>query len=195
MEGYREDFTSSLILPAELARQGQRVLRACNWNGVSPLVLVHPGSGSLHKCVEAWRLAKLIEWLIESRMAPMLLEGPADCQSVAQVLSSVTKPVPVIRDVSLSAVAGVMAQANLYIGHDSGMTHLAAALAIPTIACFGPTQASRWAPHGSTVSIISGMPCVCVDWRKVEACQDKVCLRIPVESMIEASRTQLLKPS
>lgn len=195
MEGQREDFTSTLKLPAELERQGQEVLQAYDWDGSSPLILVHPGSGSHNKCMDAWRLAKVIEWLIEARMAPMLLEGPADCRAVAQVLSSLTVPVPVIRELSLSVVAGVMSQAKLYLGHDSGMTHLAAALAVPTIACFGPTHASRWSPQGRAVAVISGMPCVCSDWSKVETCHDKVCLHIPVESLIEACRSQLLRLS
>lgn len=195
MPGSGQDFTSSLILPAELERQGRKVLQACHWNGTSPLVLVHPGSGSLHKCIEAWRLAKVIEWLIEADLTPMLLEGPADCRPVAQVLSSLAMPVPVIRGLSVSAVAGVMAQAQLYLGHDSGMTHLAAALAIPTVACFGPTPASRWAPRGPMVSVISGMPCVCSDWSKVETCHDRVCLHIPVEDMIAACRAQFMKRS
>lgn len=195
MEWIGQEFTHSLILPAERARQGQRVLEAWNWNGRSPLVLLHPGSGSLHKCVEAWRLAKVIEWLIEAGTTPMLLEGPADERQVAQVRSALTVSVPVIRELSLSIVAGVLAHAALYVGHDSGMTHLAAALSIPAVACFGPTQASRWAPRGPMVSVISGRPCVCAGWSNVETCRDKFCLQIPVEDMIEACRNQLLRQS
>ncbi len=195
MEWIGQEFTHSLILSAQCVRQGQRILKACNWNDRSPLVLLHPGSGSLHKCVEAWRLAKVIEWLIEAGTTPMLLEGPADERQVAKVRSSLTVSVPVIRELNLSIVAGVLAQATLYVGHDSGMTHLAAALSIPVVACFGPTQASRWAPRGSMVSVISGRPCVCAGWRNVETCRDKICLQIPVEDMIEACRTQLLRRS
>lgn len=194
MEWIGRDFTHDLILTAELKGQGQQILEACNWNGASPLVLIHPGSGSVHKCVEARRLAKVIEWLLEAHMTPMLLEGPADERQVAQVRSSLTVSVPVIRDLSLSIVASVLAHAALYVGHDSGMTHLAAALAIPTVACFGPTHASRWAPRGSRVSVLSGRPCVCVDWNQVETCDEKVCLQISMESMIEACRTHLVSP-
>ena len=194
MEWIGQEFTHPLILSGELKRQGQRILEACNWNGASPLVLIHPGSGSVHKCVEARRLAKVIEWLLEAHMTPMLLEGPADERQVAQLRSSLTVSVPVIRELRLSIVASVLAHAALYVGHDSGMTHLAAALAIPTVACFGPTHASRWAPRGSRVSVLSGRPCVCVDWNQVETCDEKVCLQISMESMIEACRTHLVSP-
>lgn len=195
MESGSQGFTRTLILPTKLAKGGEEILQSWNWCGESPLVLIHPGSGSAHKCVDAWRLATVIEWLIEAEMTPMLLEGPADCQQVAKVLSSLTRPVPVIRELNLSAVAGVLAKVALYLGHDSGITHLAAALAIPTVACFGPTQASRWAPLGSTVSVITGMPCACSNWSEVETCHEQACLQIPPDRMIEACRTQLMRRS
>lgn len=193
--GDGKSFAHPLILPAELERQGQETLQAFKWSDDSRLVLIHPGSGSTHKCMEAWRLAAVIEWLIETDNTPMLIEGPADCQPVAKVLSALNRSVPVLRQHNLSSIAGALSKAALYLGHDSGITHLAAVLAIPTIACFGPTRASRWAPLGPTVSVISGMPCVCSDWRKVETCQDKVCLQISVGDMIEACRVQLLRLS
>jgi ADP-heptose:LPS heptosyltransferase len=195
MECGEQGSTQTLILPTKLEKRGQEILRAWNWSGESPLVLIHPGSGSAHKCVEAWRLATVIEWLIEADMTPMLLEGPADRQRVEQVLSSLTTPVPVIRELNLSVVAGVLSKAALYLGHDSGITHLAAALAIPTVACFGPTQTSRWGPLGPTVSVLSGMPCTCSNWSEVETCHEQACLQIPPDRMIEACRTQLMRRS
>lgn len=195
MERGEQGSTQTLILPTKLEKRGQEILRAWKWSDESPLVLIHPGSGSAHKCVEAWRLATVIEWLIEAGMTPMLLEGPADRQRVEQVLSSLTTPVSVIRELNLSVVAGVLSKAALYLGHDSGITHLAAALAIPTVACFGPTQTSRWGPLGPTVSVLSGMPCICSNWSEVETCHEQACLQIPPDRMIEACRTQLMRRS
>ena len=43
------------------------------------------------------------------------------------------------------------------VGNDSGITHLAAALAVPTVAIFGPTDAAVWSPWGAKVKIITGM--------------------------------------
>lgn len=180
-----------LILSSVVSKQGQQILKSLNWNSLLPLVVIHPGSGSAYKCVEAWRFAHVIEWLSQAGTMPMLLEGPADRESVAQVLSALTTPVPVIRRLNLSMTAAVLAQAALYLGHDSGITHLAAALAIPTIACFGPTNPSRWAPLGPTVLVLSGMRCACSGWPAVESCRERVCLQIAPQRMIEACRAQL----
>jgi len=48
--------------------------------------------------------------------------------------------------VSLAQLAAIIAQAKLYIGPDTGITHLAAATGIPVIALYGPTNPVKWAP-------------------------------------------------
>ena len=58
-------------------------------------------------------------------------------------------PRPILlRDLSVRLLAGVLTQADLFLGHDSGVTHLAALLGVPTVALFGPTDPARWAPQG-----------------------------------------------
>ncbi len=51
--------------------------------------------------------------------------------------------------VSLAQLATIIAQAKLYIGPDTGITHLAAATGIPVIALYGPTNPVKWAPWPS----------------------------------------------
>lgn len=51
-------------------------------------------------------------------------------------------------------LARFLAGARAYIGNDSGITHLAAAVGVPTIALFGPTDPAIWAPRGKHVKII-----------------------------------------
>jgi len=55
----------------------------------------------------------------------------------------------------LLSLARWLAQANVYIGNDSGPTHLAAAVGTRTVALFGPTDPAVWAPRGADVSILT----------------------------------------
>jgi ADP-heptose:LPS heptosyltransferase len=48
--------------------------------------------------------------------------------------------------------------AAVYVGNDSGITHLAAAAGVPTVALFGPTDPELWAPRGPRVCIIKAEP-------------------------------------
>lgn len=54
----------------------------------------------------------------------------------------------------LQVLARHLAGSRVYIGNDSGITHLAAATGTSVIALFGPTDAQVWAPRGRTVKVI-----------------------------------------
>ena len=180
-----------LPLSPVIRERGRLIVERLIQESRHKVVVIHPGSGSPHKCLDARLLVSVIEWLLQADMAPLLLEGPADREAVERVLETAKLDVPVIRGLDLSTVAGVLSYAELYVGHDSGMTHLAAALSVPTIACFGPTDSRRWAPLGRAVSIVAGAPCTCRGWSAVAECRERVCLQIAPERIIEACRRLL----
>jgi heptosyltransferase-3 len=61
-----------------------------------------------------------------------------------------------VRIDNLYELACWLRTARLYIGNDSGITHLAAAAGVPVVAIFGPTDPAVWAPRGDRVRIVSG---------------------------------------
>ncbi len=170
-----------------LSEWGRDFLETLGISHDQSVVLVHPGSGSVHKCLEPRRMSLLIEQLWRRGMCPLILEGPADRDVVSHVLQFVSKPTLVLRNLDLSQLAGVLAQVTLYIGHDSGVTHLSALLGVSTIALFGPTDPQRWAPRGSHVTILRGSPCHCELWETVRKCVEKPCLQVPIEEILVAS--------
>jgi ADP-heptose:LPS heptosyltransferase len=64
--------------------------------------------------------------------------------------------VNVARGHNLIETAGLLSEVSLYIGVDTGITHLAALVGAPTIALFGPTQPTLWRPIGPRVSVLKG---------------------------------------
>jgi lipopolysaccharide heptosyltransferase III len=63
-----------------------------------------------------------------------------------------------VRYENLYDLACWIARARLYIGNDSGISHLAAAAGVPTVALFGPTDPAIWAPRGPRVTVLRGLP-------------------------------------
>ena len=188
-ESTRDSLSERTVqVPPHLLEQGKDSLDALKISQEPSLVLVHPGSGSVHKRLEPRRMASLIERLWQEGMYPLILEGPADQDAVGQALHFVSRPPLVLRDLDLSQLAGVFGRVSAYIGHDSGVTHLAALLGVRTIAIFGPTDPHRWGPSGSHVSIVQGLPCSCESWETIKSCVGKPCLHVPVEKILEASR-------
>jgi heptosyltransferase III len=65
-----------------------------------------------------------------------------------------TVPPLVAENWPLIPTAALLAHAAVFLGNDSGLTHLAATLGRPTVAVFGPTDANIWGPRGPHVSIV-----------------------------------------
>jgi ADP-heptose:LPS heptosyltransferase len=112
-----------------------------------PFAVIHPFSGSRKK---NWPLDRF-EALADSLSIPVhWLYGPD--QAFDGELNATT-PKSIIRIDDLYELACWLSCASLYIGNDSGITHLAAAVGTPTIAIFGPTDPHIWAPRGTHVTI------------------------------------------
>jgi hypothetical protein len=106
---------------------------------------VHPGSGSPGKNWPAASFAGLVE--AHSRDRPWLLvQGPADAEACAPLLAW---PGAVLaRELPYRVLGTVLGRAGLYVGNDSGVSHLAAAWGAPSLVLFGPTDPAVWAPEG-----------------------------------------------
>ncbi len=182
-----------LSLPDEVLDAAEARLGSVCALGKQPLAVVHPGSGSVHKCSEPALLAQTVAWFQANGAVPMLVGGPADRERLDEVAGLCIEQPPVFQDLDLLSVAGVLAHASLFLGHDSGLTHLAASLQIQTVALFGPTDCSRWAPRGPHVRVLSGVPCLCRErgWQAVRQCQGKPCLQVPGERLTVACQEGL----
>jgi heptosyltransferase-2 len=130
-----------------------------------PWVALHPGSGSENK---NWPLARwqalLARLLAETRLRVLLAGGEAEDAKLA-VLSAGTDParVRVSRAAPLTALAGLLSQCAAFAGHDSGLTHLAAALGLPCAVLWGPTPRPVWRPLGERIVVLShdgGLHCL-----------------------------------
>ena len=116
-------------------------------------VVLHPGSGSRKKNWPLERYVELARRLIDREERVVWVLGPAEEGT----------PIP-SGDVTWSALsiqelAGRLALCRLFVGNDSGVTHLAAAAGCPTVALFGGSDPRVWAPRGRTVSVITSETC------------------------------------
>ncbi len=118
-------------------------------------IVLHPGSGSAKK---NWALENFIALAKEHRACKRDITwcmGPTEIEnSLAEKLDG-----EILTCDSLIELAGHLAAARQFVGNDSGITHLAAALGIPTVAIFGPTTNPKiWAPQGNHVRVATGEP-------------------------------------
>jgi len=173
-----------LTVTEPLLHLGRACLEAAGLVIGQSLVVIHPGSGSAHKCVAPETLATVVIALQISGATPVVLEGPADREPVERLLQSCVNPPIVLKGLDLLTVAGVLAQARLFVGQDSGVTHMAGLMGVRTVALFGPTDPARWAPRGAHISVVQGAPCLCQSWGDVSRCEKKPCLEMPQDHLV-----------
>ncbi len=158
----------------------------------SEVVILHPGSGSRKKVWPLDRFVRLTHMLhdhLGSRI--LIVHGPAEGPEVQKTFEGMGPASLVLASgLSLLQLASVMEGCRLFVGNDSGVSHLAAALGIPTVAIFGPTDEEVWAPRGEKTFVVSRRPrCSPCLQEQFFQCKDVECLRgIEMEDVFEGMK-------
>ncbi len=124
-------------------------------NDARPLVALHPGSGSPKKNWPAGNWQRLGDLIASGGARLLLIGGEADDSALDPLARSLAVQAPIIaRNLPLPTLAALLSHCSAYFGHDTGISHLAAATGVPSTLLFGPTDPSVWAPIGGHVRIL-----------------------------------------
>ena len=144
-------------------------------------MILQPGSGGPRK---NWPPSCFHELAPLARdatgFAVVVVLGPAELERAdrgADELHSVADAV--FEAPRLPLLAGLLAGAAVYVGNDSGVSHLAAACGAPTVAVFGPTDPAVWAPRGPSVRVL----------RDASGSSGQVAVGDVLEALVNMSRT------
>ena len=125
-----------------------------------PIIAIHPGSGSKEK---NWPLENWIALFSKSgdfsiggkRPSLVVISGEADTSRTEQLERDwKNREVRFAKNLALPQLAAVL-ERSIFIGHDSGISHLAAATGANCILLFGPTNPDVWAPKNKNVRVLS----------------------------------------
>jgi ADP-heptose:LPS heptosyltransferase len=140
---------------------GRELLEEINVDFNEKLVVIQPGSGSSHKRCHLDNFLAVAEELVSKNIQVIFLLGPAEVEP-----SSNAPPAVLLRkieaaeanyltDLSLTQVLELLSCADAFLGNDSGITHLSAAMGVKTIAVFGPTDPKIYSPVGPTITVVT----------------------------------------
>ncbi len=155
-------------IPDARAREARAAaLRSCE-PPANLFAVLHPGSGSKYKCWPLDNYVSLAGMLRAKGWACIVLLGPVEVERYSPAEMSLLHAAgPVLHDHSLSGAAALLAAADVYIGNDSGVSHLAAAVGASTVSIFGPTTPGLWKPLGANV--MCATPPQGADWPSCNA--------------------------
>ncbi len=120
----------------------------------APLVAVHPGSGSPKKNWPTACWANLLSDWVPQHGTILILSGESDSTCAAELQSALGLRARLLEGLPLPVLGAVLQRCGFFLGHDSGISHLAAAAGVPSLLIFGPTDPDVWAPPHAHVEVV-----------------------------------------
>ena len=146
------------------AEASERAVRLLAGHGIrtgrpddAPLLVLNPGATNSR--AKQWlpeRFAEVADRLAtETRFQTVIVGAPGDCDVARTVAGQMRTPAAVLAGkTDLSALKGILAQASLLISNDTGAAHVGAALGIPTVVVFGPTEQFATHPYSDKAIVV-----------------------------------------
>jgi len=156
----------TVIIREKEACRAEKFLSECGVTTSAPLVAVHPGSGSPRKVSPPRNFCRAVNWIHDKfpHVKTMVIEGEADEHHVLAFERCLKTPCVKVKRNDLLEVAAILSRTSLFIGNDSGISHLAAAVGAPAIVIYRaqanldrrhPSRTGSnpkvWAPKGENV--------------------------------------------
>jgi ADP-heptose:LPS heptosyltransferase len=154
-------------------------------NGKQVLALA-PGSGARQKNWPASSFRAVADWWRQRPTgAVMVLLGPVE-QEIGEY-AALCQGAVLACDLNLGQLVALLGRSDLYLGNDSGVSHLAAALGVVSLVMFGPSSVNQWAPRGKNVTVVTqNVECAPCATPVMKTCPHRKCLTtLEPESIIK----------
>jgi heptosyltransferase II len=198
--GVKTDDTTLMFPLSDADRaDGQSALAQCGVPTEARLVALCPGSSKNwpQKQWPAESFARVGDYLAERLGAQVVLIGTSHELAVhEQVRGAMSHPaVSLAGTTTVGATGAVLSRCELLVTNDTGPLHLAAALDVPTVAIFGPTDDRKWRPWHARSRVVRSAACdraPCYWLSSMPDCPDVRCLSdLPPETVIAAAKSLL----
>ena len=177
----------SVELPRDVAAE-QRVAEKVA--GVGEFAILNPGAGWGAKRWPAERYGRVARALAKDGLRSLLNCGPGEDELAREAEAASDGAARAIQ-CSISELIALTRRARLFIGGDTGPLHLAAALQVPVVAIFGPTDPARNGPYGTRSIVLRNPESVTSHARRAQP--EEGLLEIGVEAVVDAARTLLAR--
>ena len=183
-----------LAVTDEAAANIRRRLQACGLVD-TPFVVLHPAAAFQTKQWAANNFGRVADALSAKGLAVVVITTPNEKQIVEELKQSTTAPTVAFTDLSLPEITALLARARLFVGNDSGIAHIAAAVQAPSVVIFGSSNRAHWRPwvSGTAAEVVfEEMECQPCHGYFCEKFPEPECIkRVPVERVIAATERAL----
>ena len=154
-----------------------------------PFAVIHPAAAFDTKQWATENFARVTEELTARGLLPIAIVSPTEKSVVESLMKQASVRIIGLSDLNLPEVTALASRAQLFVGNDSGIAHIAAAAGAPCVVIFGSSNVAHWRPWTTNPNeaVREEMPCqpchgyFCAEFEKPECI-----LRVPVERVLGA---------
>ncbi|MBA3515279.1 MAG: glycosyltransferase family 9 protein [Pyrinomonadaceae bacterium] len=153
------------------------------------LAVIHPAAAFDTKQWATDRFARVAESLASRGLAIVSITGSTEARVSDKLKQHTTTPVVAFTDLSLPEVTALLSKVRLFVGNDSGIAHMAAAVGAPSVVIFGSSNTAHWRPWAKAPAevVVEELECQPCHGYFCEKFVEPECIkRVPVERVLGA---------
>lgn len=160
-------------------------------DAAAAFALVHPAAAFESKQWAVHNFARVAEDLSARGLSIVAIAAPDESSIVADLVKNCSARIRALTDLSLPEVTALASRARLFVGNDSGIAHIAAAVGAPSVVIFGSSNVAHWRPWASATApaevMREEMPCApCPGYTCAEFDAPECIRRVSVERVTAA---------
>ena len=161
-----------------------------------PIALIHPAAAFDTKQWSTEKFAKIIDYFDARGIFPVVVATPKEQKVIDEISRKTSAIFHGFTDLELPQITALAARAGVFVGNDSGIAHIAAAVGTPSVVVFGSSNRNHWrpwtdAPNEIVYEKFACQPCAGYFCKEFDAPQ--CILSVKTESVIAAIEKVLIK--
>ena len=185
-----EDKPKSRLFVTEKALNSiENNLKSKIQNPKSKIALLHPVAAFDTKQWATENFALVAEFLHEKSFQIVAVATPKEREVLENLKQMAKVPILIFDDLTLPEITALASSAKIFVGNDSGIAHIAAAVQTPSVVIFGSSNRTHWRPwtNAKHEIVYEKLPCQpCAGYICKEFDQPKCILSVKVENVINA---------
>ena len=141
-----DDRPKTRLVVSEQAANRVRTACVSGRNDHDDFALIHPASAFATKQWSTENFARTAEFLAKRGLQTIAVASPKEYGVLEKLKKLSSAPVTTFYDLSLPEITATASQAKVFVGNDSGIAHIAAAVGTPSVVVFGSSNRNHWRP-------------------------------------------------
>ncbi|MCA1615065.1 MAG: glycosyltransferase family 9 protein [Acidobacteria bacterium] len=177
------------VLPEAAETVARRLREEAGLADGQPFALVHPAAAFETKTWAAENFARVVEHLAARGLPVVAVAAPGEASVIEEVRARSASALAGFTDLTLPELTALAARSALFVGNDSGVAHVAAAVGAPQVVVFGSSNVAHWRPWTEAPAEVvrEEMPCApCPGYTCAEFGSPECIRRVPVARVVAA---------